>query len=323
MSSALLDRCAVCGALVDLDDLFCSNCGREIPDYRAERPKTLTLQARNFECQGCGASMNYDATAKALKCPFCGSIDLTEDHNQGILAPDAILPFTSNHDQAESRLRSFLGSSFWHPADLRSTAQLTEFRPVFVPYWIFTTTVKTHWTADTNRVSWGARAAWAPISGSWDRTYPDLWVPASEGVSTSELLAIEPFDLTKAIAPEGINLEDITVEQFSVARRYARPLAQARLEALETAAVASEAGGSTRNVHVNVLMQDATSRTALAPVFVMAYRYRNTLYRFVLNGQTGRLVGRAPISTTKILMLVALVIAVISMMVIVVINHRT
>ncbi len=321
MSPALLDRCSLCGALVDLDDLFCSNCGREVPDHRSERPKTLALKARNFECQGCGASMNYDAQAKALKCPFCGSIDLTEDESRGILSPDVVLPFTMDHAKAENQLRTFLGSSFWHPGDLRTSAQLTELRPVFVPYWVFTTTVKTNWTADTSRVPWGARASWAPIAGNWVRTYPDLWVPASEGVSTSELMAIEPFDVSMGVAPDQVDLEDITVEQFSVARRYARPLAQARLEALEAASVAENAGASTRSIHVNVLMEDATSKAALAPVFVMAYRYRTRLYRFVLNGQTGRSFGRAPVSVTKILMVVTLIVVIILIIAIVAANR--
>lgn len=313
MSSTQLDRCMVCGALVDLNDLFCSNCGREVSDHRATRPKTLALKALNFECHGCGASMNYDASVKALKCPFCGSVDLQEDGSKGILEPEAVIPFAIDHVRAETMLMAWLGSSFWHPSDIRSAARLTELRPVFVPYWIFTTLVKTHWTADSGKVPWNARASWAPVSGSWERTYPDLWIPASEGVTTGELVGIEPFDISTAVPPQEVDLEKVTVEQFSVARRYARPLAQSRLEALEAAAVSGELGGSARNIHVNVLMQDATSQAALAPVFIMAYRYRSKLYRFILNGQNGRSIGRAPISITKILMLVALIVSIVLM----------
>ena len=38
----------------------------------------------------------------------------------------------------------------------------------------------------------------------------------------------------------------------------------------------------------------------LAPVFVMAYRYRERVYRFVINGQTGRATGSAPVSAAKV-----------------------
>jgi LSD1 subclass zinc finger protein len=300
LSTAILDRCAICGALVDAEDLFCPNCGTEVPDGRAAKTSQLATSARNFECRGCGATMNYDAGARALKCPFCGSIDLAEDASQGLLAPELVVPFAFDQSAAEGRLRAWLGSSFWHPSDLRTAATLTELRPVYVPFWIFETTVSTHWTADTDRTPAGARGDWFPLGGFGQRTYHDLWVPAGGGLAPREVEAILPFDTTAAVPPDRVDLESVTVEQFAVQRRYARPLAQARLEALEAQAVAAEVPGRNRNVHVNVLMQGSTSRPALAPVYVMAYRYHAAVYRLVLNGQNGRSTGAAPVSWAKV-----------------------
>lgn len=322
MSAALLDRCEVCRALVDLDDLFCSNCGREVSDHRAVRPKQLKLKARNFECEGCGASMNYDAKAKALKCPFCGSNDLKDDGSKGILEPECVLPFVIDQAGAETKLKHWLGSSFWHPNDLRNSAQLTELKPVFVPYWIFETRVKTYWTADTSRVPWNARASWAPVTGAWEKTYPDVWIPASEGVSASELIGVEPYDASQAVPPGEVDLENLVVEQFSVARKYARPLAQSRIEEREVMAVAKHLEGACRNVRVNVLMEDATSQAALAPLYVMAYSYRNKVYRFVLNAQTGRSVGVAPFSYPKLAAMWAIIFAIIGLIIYIVVSGK-
>ena len=35
-----------------------------------------------------------------------------------------------------------------------------------------------------------------------------------------------PFDLAQGVKPEEVDLDNITVEQFSVGRKYARPLAR-------------------------------------------------------------------------------------------------
>jgi RNA polymerase subunit RPABC4/transcription elongation factor Spt4 len=310
--NAPLRRCAPCGSLVDVEDLFCANCGTEVPEPARPRVPGLPIEAKNFECRGCGASMNYDAGAQALKCPFCGSVDLAEEPGRSILAPELVIPFAIDRAQAEGSLRAWLGASFWRPDDLRSAAQLTDLRAVFVPFWIFATRVATFWTADTDRTPPGARADWCPITSGHERTYANLWVPAGQAVRLGELAAILPFDPGAAVAPEAVDLAQVTVEQFSVSRRYARPLAQGRLEALEAEAVAAEVPGRCRNVHVNVLMQDATARPALAPLYVMSYRYRGRLYRFVLNGQTGRATGTAPISVAKVAGVLALaVIAVV------------
>ena len=144
---ATLERCSLCGALVDGEDLFCANCGSEVIDHARPRVPRLTIDAKNFHCQGCGASMNYDAAARSLKCPFCGSVHLDEAPSHGILAPECVVPFVLDQAEAETRLRQFLGSSVWHPGDLRTAALVTELRPVFIPCWIFDTSVQTFWTA--------------------------------------------------------------------------------------------------------------------------------------------------------------------------------
>ncbi len=315
----LIDRCEVCEALVDVEDLFCANCGTEVPDQGRAKTHRLAIEAKNFQCRGCGAAMNYDAKAQGLKCPFCGSLDLVADASQGILAPEFVLPFRLDRNEAEDRLRSWLGSSFWHPLDLRAGAQLTELRAVYVPFWVFATHVSTHWTYDTSRVPFGASASWYPVSGHRLAEYSDLWVPAGAGLDTRETNAIFPFDLNDAVAPDQVDLANVTVEQFSVSRRYARPLAQERLEALEKAVLAAEANAGTRNHHVNCLMTGATSRPGLVPVYVLAYRYKGTLYRYVVNGQTGNATGTAPLSLVRFggvmgLVLLAIVIIILLVM---------
>ena len=109
--TATLPRCATCRALVDTEDLFCANCGTEVPQAARAPVPGRPIEARNFECGGCGASMNYDAGAQALKCPFCGSVDLVEEPGRSILAPELVLPFALDRAQAEAALRAWLGSS--------------------------------------------------------------------------------------------------------------------------------------------------------------------------------------------------------------------
>ena len=43
----------------------------------------------------------------------------------------------------------------------------------------------------------------------------------------------------------------------------------------------------------------------------MAYRYRDELFRFVMNGQSGRFVGQAPTSWRKIVLAALIVIVIV------------
>ena len=130
---------------------------------------------------------------------------------------------------------------------------------MFVPYWIFTTRVRTHWTADTSQTPPGARADWFPIAGHRRaRLRRPLGARPARADRPGELDRRRPVRRSAGACPRQVDLDDVTVEQFSVSRRYARPLAQGRLEALEAEAVAAEVvPGGRRNVHVNVLMEGA------------------------------------------------------------------
>jgi len=308
--SDLILKCEVCGSLIDEEDLFCANCGTEAPkrEERGSAPADSARVARhNFECSGCGASMSYDAGAEALRCPFCGSVDMRQKRDAKILAPSRVIPFQLGRREAEAAMRAWLGRGFWRPGDLAQEANVVKMTPVYVPYWVFEATTHTYWTADTSQTPLGARGDWCPLSGEHRGRYAGLLIGASGALAPSETAAICPFDLGAGRPPDGVDLEHVTVEQFSLARKYARPLARQGLEQSETAACESRyVPGRARNVHVNVRIESMASEPVLLPVWIMAYRYRDRLFRFLLNGQTGRSTGQAPTSLKKILIAVAI-----------------
>jgi len=304
--SDLLAKCEVCGSLLDEEDLFCGNCGTEAPrrvDRSADSPRTAT---HNFLCSGCGASMSYDASAKALQCPFCGSVEMVEKKDSRVLSPRRVVPFRLSREEATEAMRRWLGRGFWRPGDLARQAAVVKMSPVYVPYWIFEAKTHTHWTADTNQTPPGARGDWCPLSGEHHGQYSGLLVGASGVLSPRETSEVSPFDLADAVAPEEVDLENVTVEQFSMPRKFARPLARQALEQAEAAACdRAYIPGRARNVHVNVRIEQMSSEPVLLPVWIMAYRYKDRLFRFLVNGQTGRAAGQAPTSLAKVAVVAA------------------
>jgi len=314
----LLSKCSVCGALLDEEDLFCANCGTEAPrseDARDSEEKASdqqTFEAKfNFECQGCGASMSYDASAQTLRCPFCGSEKLEERKDTKMLRPEWVVPFAIRQDDAMTRLRQWLGSSFWRPGDLAQAAVVTGLKQVYVPYWIFAAHVFTYWTADTSQTPIGARGDWCPMAGENRASYSGLLVGASSVLTPAETKAIQPFDLSAAVPPEQIDLDNVVYEQFRVQRKYARPLAQSGLENQERQTCRQFVPGNCRNLKVNVRAEGLTGDPGLLPVWIMAYKYKGRLYRFLVNGQNGQCTGSAPTSYSKIAAVVGIAIGLI------------
>ena len=310
--SDLLEKCEICQGLIDEEDLFCANCGAEAPHRQRTAPADHAgLSTHNFQCAGCGASMSYDASARTLRCPFCGSGKLEAQNDASALAARRVAPFEVDRQRAESILRKWLGNGFWRPGDLATAAMLTKMTPVYVPYWVFCATTYTYWTADSSQTPLGARGDWFPLAGEHHGRYEGLLVGASSVLTPQETWSICPFDLSRAVAPDNVDLENSVVEQFRVQRKYARPQARQGLEAMERDACQKYVPGRCRNMKVNVRLEGLSSEPVLVPVWVAAYRYKGSVYRFLLNGQTGKASGEAPISWRKIVGLIAVVLLVI------------
>ena len=73
----LLEKCGTCHAMLDEEDLFCANCGREAPHRDRSEQQQTTTSKHNFGCDGCGASMScadvMSCKRPRLKNVACGT----------------------------------------------------------------------------------------------------------------------------------------------------------------------------------------------------------------------------------------------------------
>lgn len=225
------------------------------------------------------------------------------------LAPRCVVPFMITREQALAILHKQMRSGFFRPGDFAQRAAITAMTPVYVPYWVFSARTHTYWTADTSDVPFHARGDWRPVFGEHRNRHEGIRVVASKVLSWEESTGLGQFDLSQGLSPEQVDLDNIIVEQFSMPRKYARTQARQLIENAEKVFCANNLiQGRIRNLRVNVRIERMKGEPVLLPVWILAYRYREQVYRFVINGQTGRSSGRFPISLWKVLMTVGVVV---------------
>jgi LSD1 subclass zinc finger protein len=301
---ALVARCESCGNLIDEEDHFCSNCGREAAaagEPRAEIEGGFT----GFDCESCGASLTFDSEAQGLRCAFCGSVSLVrQPAATGRIRADAYLPFAVTRDAALAVFKRWIGRSFFRPFGFAEAARVVSMHAVYIPCWRFHARAHTYYTADSSEVPAFARASWRPVFGERSGEAADVLVPASGSLRLEEVTSISPFDFSGLEPYAREALQTYPVEDFGISRRGARPRARALMIEGERAACAALVPGRSRNVRVNTLFFDLRSDPVLLPVWINAYRFKDVTYRFVVNGQTGKLMGRAPRSLAKLALVV-------------------
>jgi hypothetical protein len=134
-------------------------------------------------------------------------------------------------------------------------------------------------------------------------------------LTPNETWELGPFDLSRGLPPDQVDLENAIYEPVRVQRKYARPVARQLLEDLDRQACQAYVPVSCRNLQVNVRLAGMVSEPVLVPVWIMAYTYRSRVFRFLINGQSGKATGHAPTSWSKVTLLILGVLLAIVLMI--------
>lgn len=298
-----MSACSRCGAETEEGDLRCPVCALALPARSANAPERPV--ARIIRCDQCGASLSWSAEAAAPSCMFCGSVMHIEIAADPLEQAERYLPFQVDSASARAALRAFLQRrSFFRPSDLASVATVDSLQPLWWPGWIFSARSLISWTADSNAGS--RRSSWAPHAGQAHAELRNIGIPASRGLTVEECEALLPgYRLESAeAAPRGP--EGAFVERFDVTRSGARRLIERAIHGVARARIEPDIPGTRhRKVNVAVLLEGLDTDRYAFPAWVLAYRYREQLFRVVVHGQDPSvLLGKAPTSPWKVLLAV-------------------
>jgi hypothetical protein len=305
---SIISNCERCDTPQELGDLRCSICGQST---KVESKPRQQVEIKILRCTGCGAAVAYDPDHRAPSCSFCGEVFEVETLYDPMEQSEGFLPFSVDRDESREALKRWLGTLGWfRPSDLKATAKLEELKPLWWVGWVFNAEALVSWTADSNAGS--RQSAWAPHSGQAAMDFESILVSASRGLTDAEASQIGPRCNLATVGTTQDGADGAIVEQFDLQRSQARQKITEAIEAFAEDRVAAEhvPGSNYRNVHVSVLLRKLVTRRLSFPAYVLAYRYKNNLYRAVVCGQDGScVIGSAPYSIAKILAVVAGVIA--------------
>jgi DNA-directed RNA polymerase subunit RPC12/RpoP len=306
--------------------------GREIPIEEG-----LRLAARGFgtpvtqvSCSDCGASVNVSPGEQTAKCAFCGSQQVLAQEAPGTaIRPESLVPFKVDKAGANQKFEAWLGELWFRPSDLKKMAKLQEMGGVYIPFWTFDAWASSDWSADagyhyyeteyytdangnqaTRQIQ---RTRWVPASGQRQDFFDDTLVCASRGLPPELVSRFETFDTKQLTAYQPQFLAGWRAESYAVELMPAWGSAQQRMGDVQRGRCSSDVPGDTqRNLTVRNEFSRVTFKHVLLPIWIAAYRYGGKPYQFLVNGQTGEVVGKAPWSVWKISLAILAAVLVIT-----------
>ncbi|MEM9795581.1 MAG: TFIIB-type zinc finger domain-containing protein [Pseudomonadota bacterium] len=327
------------------DRLICDHCGNtealrrsgynpiEELDIRKGLSGDGTPQEETqvTDCPNCGARFEFDPAIHAAECPFCATPVVADTGTDRHIKPAGLIPFVLEEAQAREAMRSWLGRLWFAPNGLTKYARSgARMQGIYVPFWTFDAQTDTAYSGqrgDTYYVTQTVmrdgkptkvqvpKIRWTPRRGRVRRFFDDVLILASTSLPKSHTDALQPWDLA-ALAPYAPQyLAGFRAEAYRVGLEDGLTEARHRMNAVIERDIRMDIGGDRQRIdHAETRLSEVTFKHVLLPVWIAAYRYRGTSYRFVVNGQSGRVQGERPYSAWKIAfaVLAALIVAAIA-----------
>jgi hypothetical protein len=145
------------------------------------------------------------------------------------------------------------------------------------------------------------KTRWRSAAGQRSDVHRDVLVCASQGLKGALADRLGRHDLRRLVPYADGYLAGFAAEAYALPLDAGHARARLQLDVTQQELCARDVGGDThKNLIVHNRYSDETFRYALLPVWIATYRYRESVYRFVVSGQTGEVLGQAPYSRIKV-----------------------
>ena len=308
---------------------------------QAAKTQGFGIETKTITCKSCAAAVSVDSKIASTECPFCGSNMVVEQPaNESLIRPESLIPLQIDRNAAIRTYRQWLAKGWFHPGDLKNRANRSKIYGVYLPFWTFDTQASSNWSAESGTYYYETetytqqengrmvtktrqvrKIRWWPSSGHHAALYDDVLICASGSVELKLMEKIYPYDTKKLVAYDPHYLSGWEAEQYRVQLGDGWQAAADKVNAMEVQVCGREVPGDThRNLSVQTSFSDVTFKHVLLPLWISSYRYKKKVFRFLINGETGKIHGEKPLSWFKIVLLI-IICAIIASAIVGLINY--
>ena len=146
---------------------------------------------------------------------------------------------------------------------------------------------------------------WRNISGTFSNRFDDVLVTAGRMMSQKNMEALQPYDTNRGCLFEEEYMLGFMAYRYETGLselwKDARDIIDQRLRGMILGQYVYDCVGY---LNVSTSHENVTYKYVMLPVWVGNYTYGKKLYNFYVNGTTGKVAGKRPVSPWKVLGLV-------------------
>jgi len=242
-----------------------------------------------------------------------------------IIKPSYVLPFNIDQKNAFVQFKGWIKKLWFAPNDLKHYADNADkLNGMYIPYWTYDSNTSSSYTGQrgdnyTTTESYTAfengksvtrtrtvtKIRWSYASGHVNNQFDDVLVLASNSLPENYTAALEPWDLHNLASYSDKFLSGFRTESYQVDVKTGFEKSKVIMDNGIRQSVCRDIGGDHQRISsLDTTYNDIKFKHILLPIWLSAYKYKEKVYRFMINGRTGEVQGERPYSTIKIVLTV-------------------
>lgn len=325
---SLFIKCASCGTNMEYSNakggLVCLSCGnvKPIQDENNKGKKPLDDEALElgkivknanekdeeqavFKCYNCGADIELNAFEISKVCPYCLSANVSDLDLEDGLKPDKIIKFAIEKDQVFETAKKNLKRAWFLPNKFKAHPKPTSVHALYFPSFTFDANSFTKYAGELycyeNDSDGGSKKRYFRVSGEITMQHRNTIIECCSALSQSKLNYVLPYNYNSKIDFKKEYLLGYEVERYDNSLEtgfnnaksiYARDIKRAIIKK-------HNADGE-KSLDLDTNYKDKMFDYTILPIYLLMFDYRGKKYTGYMNGQTGKVGGRFPLSPWKI-----------------------
>ena len=241
-------------------------------------------------------------------CPYCGDATVIKGQFEGTLRPDYIIPFKMEKKAAMEAFEADFKNAPFLPDEFKVKKKIEEMTGVYVPFWMFDCDCSAAITYGAQMVT-----SWSDSNYNYTKTdyyrlfrsgsvgFANIPVDGSKKADDAYMEEVEPFCYDDAVEFNGAYLSGYMADKYDVSAQESIERANERVKNSTVSVFKETTSGYAAVIpeSTKISFSGGKIRYSLLPVWMLNIKYMNNLYRFAINGQTGKVVGEYPIDKRK------------------------
>lgn len=260
-------------------------------------------------CPSCGGELEIGEFTSTTQCPFCGNYIILDKRISDQYRPDRVIPFKLSKEDAVDVLEKEFRSRIFTPASFLSDKTLVDMKGYYVPFFMYDYHVDSKYVGEGTRTrSWRegnydcTEVSYYKLYRELQADYDNIPVDASLSMPDEKMDLLEPFDYQLLMDFDPRVMSGFLGETYNMSADELEERADKKAAASASKIMlGSMSKYSLSKPEVDQLrLERGKTELALLPVWKYTYIHGGEYYEFFVNGQSGKVIGRTPISKAKV-----------------------